>query len=51
MRGKKVTAIKRAATIMNDGEKPNGTEMRILKKLNKDLTIPQIKKGDLITIS
>lgn len=49
MRGKKVTAIKRAATAMNDGDKPNGSNMRILKRLNRHVSIPRIKAGDLIT--
>ena len=49
MRGKKVTAIKRIATSLNEGEKLNGSEMRILKRLNKNRSIPLINKIGLIT--
>lgn len=48
MRGKKVTAIKRAATKLNDGEKPKKRDMRILKLWNKCVSIPTIKDGGLL---
>lgn len=49
MRGKKVTAIKRAATKLNDGDKLKSRDMRLLKLWNKGISIPAIKNGGLIT--
>ncbi len=50
MRGKKVTAIKRAAKKSNDGVNPDKKDMKALKGYNRHTPIPALKTGTLWTI-